>query len=80
MKNVTITLDEETAQWVRVEAAKHGTSVSRLVGEMLHERRQRETAYQCAAQRYLGRQPTPLKSAGERYPDREALHDRSLLR
>jgi hypothetical protein len=29
MKNVTITLDEETAQWVRVQAAIQETSVSR---------------------------------------------------
>lgn len=80
MKNVTITLDEETAQWVRIEAAKRGTSVSRLVGELLQERRQRETTYQHTAQRYLGRRPTPLKSDGESYPNREGLHDRSLLR
>ncbi|BAU57129.1 hypothetical protein LRD18_13105, partial [Halorhodospira halochloris] len=79
MKNITIALDEETAQWVRIEAAKRGTSVSRLVGEFLHERRQRETAYQRAAQRYLERSPTPLKSAGERYPNREALHGRLPL-
>ena len=30
MRNVTITLDEETARWARVEAAMRGTSVSRL--------------------------------------------------
>ena len=29
MKNVTITLDENLAAWVRVEAAKAGKSVSR---------------------------------------------------
>lgn len=37
MRNVTITLDEEVARWVRIEAAKRETSVSRLVGEMLRE-------------------------------------------
>ena len=39
MKNVTITLDEDTAQWIRVQAANRATSVSRVVGEMLRERR-----------------------------------------
>ena len=38
MKNVTITLDEQTAVWARVYAARHDTSVSRLIGEMLERR------------------------------------------
>jgi plasmid stability protein len=35
MKNITITLDEKTAAWVRVHAAKQGKSASRLLGELL---------------------------------------------
>ena len=35
MKNITITLDPETAAWVRVHAAEQNKSVSRLVGEIL---------------------------------------------
>ena len=35
MKNVTITVEDATLEWVRIEAAKRNTSVSRLVGEML---------------------------------------------
>ncbi len=42
MANVTITMDGETARWVRVEAAKAGKSVSRWVGELLAERRRAE--------------------------------------
>jgi predicted transcriptional regulator len=45
MKNVTITMDDAVADWVRIEAAKRNTSVSRLVGEMLLEKMQREDAY-----------------------------------
>ena len=37
MKNVTITLDEETARWARVEAAHRDMSVSRLIAELLQE-------------------------------------------
>lgn len=39
MHNVTISMDEETARWLRVEAAKAGKSVSRYVGELLAQRR-----------------------------------------
>ena len=35
MKNVTVTMDDEVADWARLEAARRNTSVSRLVGEML---------------------------------------------
>jgi len=42
MRNVTITLEEEVALWIRIEAAKQETSVSRLVGEMLREHMQTE--------------------------------------
>lgn len=35
MKNVTITLDEDVARWVRIHSAKEDMSISRLVGELL---------------------------------------------
>jgi hypothetical protein len=38
LRNVTVTLEEEVAQWARIEAAKRDTSVSRLLGELLKER------------------------------------------
>ena len=37
MKNITVTLDEKTAAWARVHAAKQGKSVSRLLGELLQQ-------------------------------------------
>ncbi len=79
MKNVTITLDEETAHWARVEAAHRDMSVSRLISELLHQRMRAQTTYQDAMQRYLARTPTALKDTG-RYPAREELHDRAGLR
>jgi tetrahydromethanopterin S-methyltransferase subunit B len=79
MKNVTITLDEETARWARVEAARRDMSVSRLISEFLRERMRAQETYQDAMQRYLARTPTALKSSG-RYPSREELHDRAGLR
>lgn len=38
LRNVTITLEEDVAQWARIEAARRDTSVSRLLGELLKER------------------------------------------
>ncbi len=44
MKNVTITVDEAVLEWARVEAARRGSSVSRMVGEMLAEKTRQEDA------------------------------------
>ena len=79
MRNVTITLDEETARWARVEAARRDMSVSRLISEFLHERMRAQETYQDAMQRYLARTPAMLKTTGQ-YPSREELHDRAGLR
>ena len=38
LRNVTVTLEEDVAQWARIEAARKDTSVSRLLGELLKER------------------------------------------
>ena len=80
MKNVTISLDEDTAQWIRVQAATKATSVSRLVGDMLRERRLEDAEYQNAMVRFLKRPTTRLKSEENDYPDRESLYDRPILR
>jgi hypothetical protein len=79
MKNVTVTLDEETALWSRLEAARRDISVSSLIRQLLSERMGGQVAYQGARARYLSRQPSAL-SEGGRYPRREELHDRADLR
>jgi hypothetical protein len=79
MRNVTITLDEETARWARVEAAQRDMSVSRLIGQLLREHMRAQTLYEDAMRRYLARAPTVLKDTGP-YPAREELHDRAGLR
>jgi hypothetical protein len=38
LRNVTVTLEEDVAQWARVEAARQDTSVSRLLGALLKQR------------------------------------------
>ena len=53
MKNVTITVEESALEWARIEAAKRNTSVSRLVGELLLEKMQREDSYARAEREWL---------------------------
>ena len=76
MKNVTITLEDDVALWIRVKAAMHNTSVSKLVGEELKTRMSKERGYKQAQQRYLTAASKPLKSATDSYPERASLHNR----
>jgi hypothetical protein len=77
MRNVTVSLDEAVADWARVWAAKHNTSVSRMLGELLESRMAEEDAYATAMSRYLAGKPMALKDAASRYPSREDVHDRA---
>lgn len=72
---MTITLDDDTARWARIEAAHHDTSVSRFVGALLREHMQRRNRYEEARRSYMGRRPTSL-SGGAAYPPRDELHER----
>lgn len=75
MKNVTITVKERVAQWARVEAARRGTSVSRMVGDMLEEKMRQDQAYASAMESFLAREPQVLSADGD-YPTRDDLHER----
>lgn len=80
MKNVTITLDNEVARWVRVYAAERNISVSRFVGELLAERMRVDRGYAAAMQRFLNGKPRQLQAKRAAYPTRNALHDRNSIR
>ena len=80
MKNVTITLDEETAKWARVNAAQQSVSLSRFIGELLRERMRHSRKYEEAMSSWFAAKPFPLEGPAERYPTREELHDRPVLR
>lgn len=75
-RNVTITLDEETAEWARIEAARRDTSMSRLVGSLLHEHMLRERNYESARREFLSGDPAKLKHTGA-YPGRDEVHSRN---
>ncbi len=80
MKNITITLDQETAAWARVHAAERGMSVSRMVSELLQLQMRDAREYDEAMRRFLAKPPVKLRRAGERFPSREELYDRPRLR
>jgi hypothetical protein len=78
MKNVTITVEDDTLEWVRIQAAKRNSSVSRLVGELLAEKMRQEDAYEQAMREALrfvswGRSDGP-------YLSREEMYDRPRFR
>ena len=48
MKNVTITVEDSVLDWARIEAARRGTSVSRMLGDFMAEMQRREDTYERA--------------------------------
>lgn len=73
-QNMTITADEDVLRWLRVRAAEQRTSASRLAGEILRERMQRERGYFLARRRYLSVKARVISQGP--YPKREELHER----
>ena len=80
MKNITITLDEETARRARVRAAERDMSLSRYVGELVQSDIRHSREYEEAMRRYLSSTLVIRMQPGERLPKREELHDRAALR
>jgi hypothetical protein len=69
MKNVTVTMEDQVADWARMEAARRNTSVSRLIGELLAEKMRHDDAYERAM-----REALEFKSIGKSLggaPDRK---------
>lgn len=80
MKNVTVTLPEDVARWLRVRAAESGRSVSRWLAELIESMKRQEDGYEMAMEQALDIEPEDLNAGGGPYPSRESLHDRPGLR
>ena len=80
MKNVTITLPEDLARWLRVRAAENNRSVSRWVAELLAGMRRQEDEYEVAMKQALAVKPRKMEWVDGRKPPREELHDRPSFR
>jgi predicted CopG family antitoxin len=78
MKNVTITVEDDVLEWARIKAARDNTSVSRLLGEWMKEKRQQEDAYVIAMRSAL--QFKPLGTSDGPYLTRDEMYDRARFR
>ena len=78
LRNVTVTLEEDVAQWARIEAARQDTSVSRFLGTLLKEKMTAQDSYERALRRALGRKP--FLRSDRRYLTREEAHERARVR
>ncbi|MFW5777221.1 MAG: hypothetical protein ACOCZB_08050 [Spirochaetota bacterium] len=65
MKNVTVTLPEETARWVRVWAAEQGKSVSAALSDLVEEKRQAGERRSRAVEEFQSVRPVALGPRGE---------------
>ncbi len=74
MKNVTVTLPEDLALWLRIRAAEQNRSVSNWLGDVIARLKRRDDEYQLTMERQIAAEPEPLKRPGDRYPARESLH------
>lgn len=79
-QNVTVALDPEVARWARLEAARRGVSVSRMLGDILEGEMRGHRAYERAKARFFTQAPGPHSADGRPLPTREELHDRRGLR
>jgi hypothetical protein len=80
MKNITITLEPELADWLRQHAAKRGVSVSRFVGDLVHERMHQGGEYERAMREFLAEKPFAFGWVDGRRPTREEIWDRAAAR
>jgi hypothetical protein len=74
MKNITVSLDDQTAAWVRVEAAREGLSVSRYLGGVLRERNQKLGEYERAMHRFFNGPPMSFEKTNGKYVNREEMY------
>ncbi len=77
MKNVTITLRDDIADWLRVEAAKSDRSMSAFVAEMLEARMGRGGDQLAALEAFLG--GAGFAGVAANLPKRDELYDRPGL-
>jgi len=80
MKNVTVTLDKDTAARARVQAAERNMSLSRYIGEVLRKELRHADEYEAAYRAWRKSKPFPLKGPPQPYPKRDEIYDRPVFR
>ena len=79
-QNITLALEQEDLQAVRVFAAQQGLSVSAMLAGDLREKIGKERRYEHSKQIALAMLDQSWSLGGHGIEDREALHDRASLR
>lgn len=74
LKNVTITVEEETLRWARREAADKGTSVSKFVGQVLDKEMHNRDSYWRAYEEW--KKIKPFRTRRSPPISREETYDR----
>ena len=80
MRNVTITLDNDTATQAKVRAAERNMSLSRYIGEILRRELRNGDVYDAAYRSWRAAKPFPLQGPAQKYPKRDEVNDRPVLR
>ena len=76
MKNLTVSLPDETYQHLRLAAAQQNKSMSRLVGELLERRLGRPLTKAEAMRRFLDGPPMKLTDENGNAPTRDQIYER----
>ena len=79
-QNLTVSLDQDIIQKAKVVAAQRGTSVTRLVTEIIERLAGDEDAYQAAMREALETLDVGFHLGGSVRATREELHGRADLR
>ncbi|WP_020186004.1 ribbon-helix-helix protein, CopG family [Methylopila sp. 73B] len=80
MKNVTITLPDELAATVRVDAAKAGKSMSRYIADLLDQRGDLHARQMAAIESFLALPKAPMSDENGMLPGREENYRREVFR
>ena len=78
--NITIKIDSDLARDAKVFAARHGTSLSRLVARLLERLVRGDQVYSAARRRALARLRQGCDMGGEGPLSREEVNDREGIR
>ena len=78
--NITIKVDSDLARDAKVFAARHGTSLSRLVAQQLERLVRGDQVYSAARRRALARLRQGYDMGGEGPLSREEVNDRESIR
>jgi len=79
MKNVTISMDEDTLAWVRAQAARKGLSVSAYLGQSAVKDRAADSDFETDMEAFLATPRAPMSDGGRTF-NREELYDRRVFR